>query len=224
MSEDSLIGDNPSQWELRTVARSLERARERLISKELAVARAIVGAARTLLHETGGWDFTVKEVSERAGVSLQTLYRHFPTKDDLLLAVLEQTYIVGAAATEKMVNEISDPILKVRTAVMGRVMLLKSTMDVQRNAATVREHVRLAQIRPTDVEAAVRPQVLVIADALRQCATMGVLPARDAEREAEILWHLSSFVYDRLAAQPESFDDEASADLIWDFCLAALRR
>jgi AcrR family transcriptional regulator len=49
----------------------------------------IVDAARELFSERG-LDVDVREVCERAGVGMGTLYRNFATKDDLIDAVQEQ--------------------------------------------------------------------------------------------------------------------------------------
>src|SRR3954466_3603430 len=43
----------------------------------------ILEAAIALIAEDGLAELTVPGVAERAGVSLRTVYRHFPAKDDL---------------------------------------------------------------------------------------------------------------------------------------------
>jgi AcrR family transcriptional regulator len=47
---------------------------------------AILEAARALFHEQGP-DVMLADVAKRAGVGIATLYRHFPTKEDLVEAV-----------------------------------------------------------------------------------------------------------------------------------------
>lgn len=58
----------------------------------------IVAAARAAFA-TDGIEVSVEEIARRAAVGMGTLYRHFPTKEDLVDAVLEETFdqIVGAA-------------------------------------------------------------------------------------------------------------------------------
>ncbi len=58
----------------------------------------ILAAARALLARDGV-DASVEEITREAGVGMGTLYRHFPTKADLVDAVLEDAFaeIVQAA-------------------------------------------------------------------------------------------------------------------------------
>jgi AcrR family transcriptional regulator len=50
----------------------------------------ILGAAYELFSHRGVHDVGVDELVERAGVAKATLYKHFPSKDELVLAFLEQ--------------------------------------------------------------------------------------------------------------------------------------
>ena len=50
--------------------------------------RAILDAALELLAEVGPTGLSVEEVAARAGVGKATIYRRFPTKDDLVVASL----------------------------------------------------------------------------------------------------------------------------------------
>jgi AcrR family transcriptional regulator len=55
----------------------------------IARTRTVVLAAATkLLSEEGSAGFTVDAVAARSGVAKTTIYRHWPTKDDLLMAAL----------------------------------------------------------------------------------------------------------------------------------------
>ncbi|MBB4932334.1 AcrR family transcriptional regulator [Lipingzhangella halophila] len=49
--------------------------------------RAILDAARALMTEIGGTNFTVDQLAERADVSRRTVFNHFPTMDDIVLEV-----------------------------------------------------------------------------------------------------------------------------------------
>jgi AcrR family transcriptional regulator len=51
----------------------------------------LITAARDLFA-TSGVDVSVEEITRHAGVGMGTLYRHFPTKDELIDAVLEDAF------------------------------------------------------------------------------------------------------------------------------------
>ncbi len=51
----------------------------------------LVASARELFAEKGV-EVSVEEITQHAGVGMGTLYRHFPTKDELIDAVLEDAF------------------------------------------------------------------------------------------------------------------------------------
>jgi AcrR family transcriptional regulator len=60
----------------------------------------LVAAARDLFARNG-LDVPVEEITHQAGVGMGTLYRHFPTKDELIDAVLEDAFAEILALAER---------------------------------------------------------------------------------------------------------------------------
>jgi AcrR family transcriptional regulator len=60
----------------------------------------IVEVAREVFREQG-YDASLDEVAKRAGVGAGTLYRHFPTRDDLLDAIMQSWVDRVTEATDK---------------------------------------------------------------------------------------------------------------------------
>ncbi len=54
--------------------------------------QTLLDAAVALIREAGPRAFTLREVARRAGVSHNAPYRHFPSKDQLLLAVASEGF------------------------------------------------------------------------------------------------------------------------------------
>jgi AcrR family transcriptional regulator len=54
------------------------------------IRRQILDAAGAAFYENGFQAIGVDALAEQAGVSKMTLYRHFPSKDDLMVAVLNE--------------------------------------------------------------------------------------------------------------------------------------
>ena len=56
-------------------------------------AEYILEVAETVLLEKGYRDASMDEIAARAGVSKGTLYQHFLTKDDLIFALIDQSFV-----------------------------------------------------------------------------------------------------------------------------------
>jgi AcrR family transcriptional regulator len=69
---------------------------------------AIIEAAGVVFAERGG-AVDVREIARRSGVGMGTLYRHFPTKDDLLATVLEQQFTAWLNAAHRQAVATEDP-------------------------------------------------------------------------------------------------------------------
>ncbi|NYF15469.1 AcrR family transcriptional regulator [Microbacterium sp. AK009] len=69
---------------------------------------AILEAAAAVFVEAG-IQAPVRAVAERAGVGMGTLYRHFPTRADLVVALYQQQVDAAAAAGPALLRESSSP-------------------------------------------------------------------------------------------------------------------
>jgi AcrR family transcriptional regulator len=80
-----------------------------LRTRQVALARqAIVDACAELVTERRHLDFAMKDVAERASVSLRTVYNHFPAREDLL-------DVLGQAFDEEMARRGSIEATDLRT-------------------------------------------------------------------------------------------------------------
>jgi len=75
-------------------ARGLRADAQRNYEQLLAVARVVI--------EEQGTQASLRDIARRAGVGLGTLYRHFPTRDALLEALLRQGFDRLAASAESL--------------------------------------------------------------------------------------------------------------------------
>ncbi|HEX3982700.1 MAG TPA: TetR/AcrR family transcriptional regulator [Acidisoma sp.] len=71
--------------------------------------RALLDSAGAILSETGRWDFSLREVARRAGVSHNAPYRHFPDKEALLCAIGVAGYDALHAHSMAAVKRTSTP-------------------------------------------------------------------------------------------------------------------
>jgi len=99
-------------WQARVVDRSLGPATDRAVQR----GRALVTAAGRLIRLSGGDDLTMKEVAAEAGLSLRVLYQHFEGKDDLLVALIEESQVVFARLIERQAATRQDPLERLGAA------------------------------------------------------------------------------------------------------------
>lgn len=71
--------------------------------------RVLVEAACAIVAEEQNWDFSLREVARRAGVSHNAPYRHFPEKLDLLAAVAAEGFIALGVAMTKAADGVESP-------------------------------------------------------------------------------------------------------------------
>lgn len=81
------------------------------------VAR-LTAAARTVLARGGWWGFKVESVLRTAGLSTRCFYRHFESKDHLLLRLLQEDISRGASRLERICND-PDPLVRIRAWLDG---------------------------------------------------------------------------------------------------------
>ncbi|MGK5741464.1 TetR/AcrR family transcriptional regulator [Micromonospora sp. URMC 103] len=93
------VADQPTPTPPARRARRADAARNRA---------AILEAAGAVFAELGG-SVDVREIARRSGVGMGTLYRHFPTKDDLLATVLEQEFVSWLTAAHQAATATADP-------------------------------------------------------------------------------------------------------------------
>jgi AcrR family transcriptional regulator len=81
----------------------------------------ILDAALRCFADKGYHGSTIREIAERAGVSVAGLYHHFPSKRHLLERLMDDTMDALIAATERAVDEIEDPVALLRATVAAHV-------------------------------------------------------------------------------------------------------
>lgn len=88
----------------------------------------LIETARQLFLKKGYTATGVAEILETAGLNAGSLYHFFPTKDDLLLAVLERyKELLGPCVLEPVFSRIADPMERVFGILEGyRRMLLET--------------------------------------------------------------------------------------------------
>jgi len=209
-------------WRKRAVSRSLHAARSRA---EQRVQR-FLDAAFELIDEKGSADFTIQEVIDRSKQSLRGFYQYFDGKDELLLALFEDSLLESAADLQEVVETESEPLARLRAATI-RLHEWCEPADRKRGAHNRRPisefSVQLAVAHPERVKAAVEPVSRILLELIEEAAAAGAIKVPDTRRAAALVQQtvMYSWIGNRLIQDPRM---RLSAEETWEFCLHGLNR
>ncbi|MAR90139.1 MAG: TetR family transcriptional regulator [Pseudomonadales bacterium] len=223
---DQTVSNHPL-WEKRSAQRVLEVGHDHLMER----SRKIVETAYELLDEAGLEGLTIRAVLTRTGLSRRAFYERFEGKDDMILAVFEEAIRKAARLFGEHVSKLDDPLerlrLIVRFIVLGKSMQQGVVSNDRRGAALSREHLRLAESRPTDLKAALQPLIALIEKQLADGMEAGLVRKDDPRRLATLVYNLVSTTVhtELLSAQDSPLDHTSRTQLandIWEFCRRAI--
>jgi AcrR family transcriptional regulator len=88
------------------------------------IDQLLIDTARALLPETGARDFSIRQLTERAGVNLGMFHYHFKTRENFLSIVLQNVYEEMFARLTFQAHAERPPLENLRAAVnvLGRFM------------------------------------------------------------------------------------------------------
>ena len=118
----------------------------------------LLDAGESLMLEIGSFDFGVRDVVERAGMSLRSFYQYFDARDDFVLAIY-------AELIDRFARTIASSMPKGGRAVRFRHYVFSMVVPAMwgpthrapRSGAAARESFRLREVRPEGFRTAVRP-------------------------------------------------------------------
>jgi AcrR family transcriptional regulator len=217
--------EDPNQpaWRQRAVSRSLSAARSRA---EQRVQR-FLDAAFELIDEKGTTEFTIQEVIDRSKQSLRGFYQYFDGKDELLLALFEETVRESSEDIREVVESESGPLERLRAFVVRLHEWCEPAGTPRKRGRHNRRPVsefslQLAVNHPERVRAALLPVSRLLIDLVDAAVAAGAIRVSDSGRTAlliqqTVMW---SWFGNHLVQNPRM---RVTADETWEFCLHGLR-
>ncbi|HET6963324.1 MAG TPA: TetR/AcrR family transcriptional regulator [Acidimicrobiales bacterium] len=205
-------------WREKAVERSLRSARERAVSR----SERFIEVATELLYETGSLEFTVQELVERSRMSLRSFYQHFASKDDLLLAVLEEAIRGFVASLRAEIDAEDDPLEQLRIYVTSFYGAGQRS-DQQASAALSRYLLMLTSDEPSELARVLAPQVALLSQIIEAGVAAGRFRQDVSSSSLTILvtQTLTSAVEMNVLGTQLTGEPISTADL-WNFCRAAV--
>jgi AcrR family transcriptional regulator len=202
---------------------SVDRAHERRRVTYANEVKRLIDAGFTLVQRTGKLEPTVGAIVAEAGLSNQAFYKHFHSKDELLLAMLEEGVLLLRSYIEHRVAAGNTCRARIRNWIEG---ILEQALSEQGAAATrpfVISRARLSERFPREVEEAEARLTAMLQDEIRLAVANGELQAADPERDARLLYNLAMGWVERQLVDP-SPAEATDADHLVEFALHGLER
>jgi AcrR family transcriptional regulator len=206
-------------WRQRAVSRSLKAARSRA---EQRVQR-FMDAAFELIDEKGTTDFTIQEVIDRSKQSLRGFYQYFDGKDELLLALFEETVHESADDIRAAVDAASEPIERLRAFTLRLHEWCepdeRSRKRGSHNRRPISEFsVQLTVNHPDRVKAAMAPISVMLLELVEDAVEANAINVADTRRTAALIQQtvMYSWFGNRLIQNPRT---RVTAEATWEFCL-----
>jgi len=198
----------------------LARAIERSLTGRRVVAeeeiQRLMAAGLAVMRRTGDIDAKVGDIVREAGLSNQAFYRHFESKDELLLAIMAEGRRALLAFLERKMATTSDPREKVRRWVEGVLAQARNPKAAEATRPFAVSAPRLAHQFPAEVEVSATALKAPLVGALTG------LGSRDPDRDADAVYVLAVGAMDRhLVAGTRPSD--ADLDHLVGFALKAVQ-
>ncbi len=217
---DTEEDENEPQWRQRAVSRSLTAARSRA---EQRIQR-FLDAAFELIDEKGTTEFTIQEVIDRSKQSLRGFYQYFDGKDELILALFEETVRESIEDYEAALEEVTAPLDRLRTFVI-RLHEWCDPSERKRgthNRVPISEFTtQLAVAHADRVTATLAPISVMMFQLVEDAARAGVIEVDDTRRAATMVQQVVMFSWfgNRIVRNPRL---KVDSEHIWAFCLHGL--
>ncbi len=209
----------PAAWAERAAA--LSPAAQQAHARRVQRAEQVVQAAHRLLA-TKGANFTTQELVREAHISFRSFYQHFLSKDEVVLAVVEDVLQRAAGELAVAARDLSDPLDRLHFYVTDTVHAVVGVTAQSQSRFITSEYWRLHQLYPQQLEQARQPFVDLLIEEVRAAKDAGLLRPRHIEGDAWLVANLVAAMYHHFAYAEASASIEGQAERIWEFCLAAL--
>jgi AcrR family transcriptional regulator len=203
------------------------RAVERALAERRAVyadeVSRLVEAAFVLIGRSGELEPRVGDIVREAGLSNQAFYRHFPSKQALLVAVLDRGIRILAGYLAHRMQAVASPAAQVREWLRGMLAQALAPAGAAATRPFVLARGRLADSHPAEVAESERELTALVREALAAAVAAGELPAADPARDAETLYHLAMGWLEARLQEPGP-PRRADAERLVDFALHGVLR
>jgi AcrR family transcriptional regulator len=183
-------------------------------------------AAFELVDEKGTTEFTIQEVIDRSKQSLRGFYEYFDGKDELVLALFEETVREAGDDIRRAVDAETDPIARLRAFAITLHEWCDPAEEPRKRGSHSRRAISEFSMRLADdysgrIRAALAPESHLARDLVEAAAAAGAIHVSDTRRAARFVHStvLYSWFGNRLVENPKH---RLTAEQTWELCLHGL--
>jgi len=115
----------------------------------------IVESTFALIERTGTLDPSMREILAEAGLSTQAFYRYFTSKDELMLALLDEGRRRLLSSLQHRMQRSTDPAEQIRAWIEGVLAQASNSAAAARTRPWVASEHRLAELFPEQQQASI---------------------------------------------------------------------
>jgi AcrR family transcriptional regulator len=173
----------------------------------------LIAATWTVAARIGSFEPSVRDILQEAGISTKAFYRHFRSKDELLLVALEAgSQRLGEYIESQMASD-SDPLERIATWIESFVRHSSSSAEARRTLPLTLGVLgvgRLANVYPEHFDRSKALVMVSLQRAITDAVAAGMAQSTDAAKDA---WIIFGYTMDAIR-QHRVHKTEPSADNI----------
>ncbi len=169
-----------------------------------------------------GENFTTQDLIKEADVALQTFYRHFGSKDQILLAVVGDLIRGHCESLLARGAGLDGPVERLHFYVTDTLNAMVGDPGASGARFMTSQHWRLHQEYPDALAEATKPFADLVQGELEEARDADLLAPRDPERDAWFINRLVMSVFHHYTFADDDLGVATVAEDVWEFCFAAV--
>jgi AcrR family transcriptional regulator len=150
----------------------------------------LLEAARSVLERQGGGGFSVHDVLHEAGLGTRAFYRHFPSKEALVVAVFEWVAGQEAHRLRRRIDDTDSALAAVAAWIEARLDLAFDAHVGSTMKALSVEAIRASHHAPQQVESAFDLMLAPLVEQLQRGHEDGTIRVGDPNLDARAIHHV----------------------------------
>ena len=205
-----------------TIEHLADRAVERTVAGRRAEygqeMRRIVDSTFSLIERTGSLEPSMREILAETGLSTQAFYRYFASKDELMLALLDEGRRRLVETLQRRLSRSNDPSGQIRAWIEGVVAQAGNAAAAARTRPWVLSEQRLAELFPQQQHTSVELLLDLLSEPIGHLQGTKRQELLDTARAASMVYQLT-FAVLRSHLVAGTKPDARETEVLVAFCL-----